>query len=947
MPATPAGAASPLPTPEFGNPPGLILGPSKSGAEMRADARAKDAHGSNAHTPTDTAAAARAAAAAKPLSGPPPKLTADDELILQIQTQHGEMADTISGYGQRRGTYLPLGAIARFLDLAIAISDDGHFASGWFLDPHRTLSLNLREGKLIVEGKEVPLGAGDAAAFEGELYIRAERLAAILPMSADVDLRASVVTIKTREPFPYELKAEREAARDKIAGHGHSSQRHYPRVDTPWRWIDWPIADVETRVASDNGTAGTRVENDIRLSGDIAKMTARVFASTSSTDGLIGARLELGRRDPDAGLLGPLKATEFQLGDVSTVSLPMGLRGVGGRGVFVTSAPIQHLSVFDTIDLRGDLPDGYEVELYRNNSLIGSESTSVNGQYAFTQVGVDFGVNVFRLVFYGPQGQRREEVRRISVGDGRLAKGAFTYAVGVAQKDVNLFDVKGVNFSPTEDYGAWRASALMEYGVSTRLTAAVGGAWFQSQIQPNGALGNWSNRWQAYAGLRSGIAGIAVKLDAGLQDGGGHALEVGLGGRLLGVSWIATHAEYGGGYLDEVRSATGIPLRRATDVDLNLTLHLGAGGGGFYLPISSHLSTTTYADGHSESDASLRTTLSVSRFVATNTLDYTRSGSAGGPYTSSLLGNFDLNSFAGTHTQYRAVLGYQLTPGMRLTNAGFEVDRAINERTTARLAFNHALTNGQSVFGGALSRRFDRFTLGFDGTYTMPDGAYAAMLRLGMSFGRNPVNGHFFMARPGLSGGGAVVARAFRDTNGDGRFDDGDTALPGVDFSTGSQHATTGSDGTAFLGGVGDGNRTGVVIDAASLPDITLAPASEGVEVLPRPGRIHVADFPVVELSDVEGTAYFGGADSGAGHAVSGLVLRVFDRDGKQVAHARTEADGYFLFEQLRPGDYEIRLDAGQAQGLKIRIAGGASLHIGAKSEEQRLALHVVSSDGK
>ncbi len=62
--------------------------------------------------------------------------------------------------------------------------------------------------------------------------------------------------------------------------------------------------------------------------------------------------------------------------------------------------------------MRGILPTGYEVELYRNDILVGSVRTAVNDQYEFLEVPVDYGVNVFRLVFYGPQGQRREEVRR-------------------------------------------------------------------------------------------------------------------------------------------------------------------------------------------------------------------------------------------------------------------------------------------------------------------------------------------------------------------------------------------------------------------------------------------------------------------------------------------------------------------------------------------------------
>ena len=876
--------------------------------------------------------------AVRPLNGPAPALSDNDEIILEIRTAHGEMTDSITGHGLRRSTYLPLGAIAHFLDLPIAISDNGNYASGWFLDTKRTISLNLREHKLIVQGREIPLGTGDAAAYQGELYLRVETFSTIFPMSLEVDLRALAVTVKTREPFPFELKAAREAARDELAGKGHSKEHRYPRLPTPYRLLDWPLADVETRVTSDNTHPGAVVDNDLRLAGDIAAMTARLFVSTSSINGLTGARLELGRRDADGQLLGPLKGSEFQIGDVSTVSLPLGLRGISGRGVFVTSTPIQHLSVFDTIDLRGDLPDGYEVELYRNNILISAATNGVNGRYAFTKVPVDFGSNVFRLVFYGPQGQRREEVRRISVGDGRLAKGAFQYSMSLAQKDVSLFDIKAPSFTPTQNYGSWRAALLLEYGLSTHLTTALGSNWFETSTAGSGT----TSHWQTYAGLRSSLWGVAVKVDAGLQDGGGQAVTAGLGGKIFGASWAFTHAEYAGAYTDEVRTTTGAVMRRASDLNFNLVAHFGGGGHGFALPLAGQVTLLDYADGSSQFDMSMHSSLSVSRFVVSNELDMSSSKSPAGSTSSSVKGSFDLASYSGPHTQYRMTLAYGISPHPSLSSGTWEVDHTFSHDTTVKATVSRVLASGFTQLGASVARSFARFSLGLNGSYGMPGNSYNLSLRLAMSFGRNPLSGRPFMALPGLAGGGAVLARTFKDNNGDGRLDSGDEMLKGVNLNTGSQSGVSNAHGMAFLGTLGDGNRVGLMLDSSSLPDIALAPTREGVELKPRAGRIQIVDFPVVALSDVEGSAYFGVAS--AGHQVSGLVLYVIDSKNKVVAHARTEADGYFLFEQLHPGDYTIGLSPSQAQSLKVHIVGEAKLHISPKGESLRRPLIIAAN---
>ena len=524
---------------------------------------------------------------------PAPNFTAEDELILQLQTQRGDMADTIIAYGTRSGVYLPLGAIARFLDLALSVSDNGNYASGWFIDEKQTLSLNLREGTLLVGGKALPLDKGDAAAFEGELYLHSDRFADLLPLSLSVDLRAQTVTVKTRVPFPFEQRVARDEERARLEGMNGREQKRWPREPTPWRALSFPLIDAELRAVTDR-SLGTRAEGDMRLAGDFVFMTARLFAGASSRDGLTGARIELGRRDPDSDLLGPLKASEFQIGDVTTVALPLGLRGTSGRGAFITNAPLERASVFDTIDLYGDLPDGYEVELYRNNILIGSTRSPVNGQYQFFKVATDYGLNVFRLVFFGPQGQRREEVRQISVGDGRLSKGELVYTFGAAQKDTNVLGVRGPNFSPSLDFGAWRSSALVEYGLSRSVTASLGGAWYESRFGP---------RWMATGGLRTGLSGTALKLDLGYQSSGGKAVQVGLGGKLLGLGYTLTHGEYQGGFTDEVRSFTADPLRRATELNVNTTIKLGNDDRPVLLPVYGQLRRVEFADGRKQTDA--------------------------------------------------------------------------------------------------------------------------------------------------------------------------------------------------------------------------------------------------------------------------------------------------------------------------------------------------------
>ena len=146
-----------------------------------------------------------------------------------------------------------------------------------------------------------------------------------------------------------------------------------------------PAVDVNIRATTGHGRRSTS-EYDLRASGDVAFMNADLFVSGNRDDAVSDMRFVLRRRDPDRGLVGPLHLSLIEVGDTSSISEPIGVRTRTGRGIVIGNLPVDQTSVFDKIDLRGELPIGYEVELYRNDVLIGSIDQGVNGRYEFVQV---------------------------------------------------------------------------------------------------------------------------------------------------------------------------------------------------------------------------------------------------------------------------------------------------------------------------------------------------------------------------------------------------------------------------------------------------------------------------------------------------------------------------------------------------------------------------------
>ncbi|MCA0909266.1 carboxypeptidase-like regulatory domain-containing protein [Qipengyuania gaetbuli] len=854
------------------------------------------------------------------IAGDGPLISYQDELILEVRVNGASETDTIIAYGTRGGLYLPLGPIVRILDLAISVTDEGRYAQGWILDESRALTIDLRSGTIEAGGKTIKTDGVLAAPFDGELYLRADQYEALFPLTVKADLRTQSVLITTLEKFPFEERLDRMVRRAKLeAANGGSSRDDFERVVAPYRPLSIPTADVELRAVSDS-TFGTRAEGDFYVAGDLGYLSAEGYFSGDTKNGPTASLFKVGRVDPDSRLLGPLEATAFSAGDINSASMAIGLRSVAGRGAMITNAPSQVGSVFDRVDLRGILPDGYEVELYRNDILVGSTRDAVNGQYEFLQIPVDFGLNVFRFVFFGPQGQRSEVVERISVGDGRLPEGKLVYSFDAAQRHRNLLGVRPPNYVEPVGFGDWRSSAQLSYGVTSGLTALAGAAWFEDEGE---------DRWLATTGLRTGLAGLAVKVDAGVADGGSYAFGGGVGGRFGRSSVTLSHMEYSGEFPDETLGLGNQFLRRATELDFNTAFNLGGEGSGITVPISARIRNYEGIDGRNTFSAGARASARTGGLLFSNTLDYSRTSGGGIAVFDQLFGNFDLATLSRSDTRGRLSLGYSVLPEVDLLNASLELDHRLDERTSIRGSAGYFFKPGQPAFGLSAAREFDTFTLAFDASYSFVDKSHFVGLRLGYSLGRDPLRGRVFMARPGLAASGGASLRAFRDLDGDGVYGPPDEPVEGVDFISFNRTGTTDDQGVAQLSGLGVGRAVTVQMDPTTLPDIDLAPKRKGIEIVPRPGTIQAIDFPIVALSEVEGTARFADAQ---GRGVSGVRLRLLNPKGEVISFAKTEVDGYFFFERVQPGRYTLAIDPDQISRLGLCELDGEAIVIDPQS---------------
>lgn len=838
----------------------------------------------------------------------PLPFSADDLLFMEVSADGYQLAETMNVYRSRSGVYVPLGEFSRVLDFAIGVFPVSAKAEGWFGSREVEVTIDLRQNRAVVGGVVSSFDAGQAAIFGDDIYLRTDLIEKILPLRLRADVNAQTLTVYPTIPLPFQ---ERLAREQRAAGIGvGASSIAATRLATPYRLFTPPTVDVNLggQIARD-GIDQTR-SYDLRVAGDLLFAGFQGFLGSDQDGELNNARILFERKDPAGHALGLLGATRAGLGDVFTPAMTLGAGSVGGRGVYYTSAPLEALDLATPLDLRGELPLGEDVELYINEVLQAMQVSASSGQYEFLDVPLTFGLNTIRLVFYGAQGQTREQVRHVNFGTGQVAAGGFVLRMGVVEQNRPLFEFGEP--IPDQEAGSLRMSAMIDYGVSAGLTLSGGAA----RYTPRGR----SSRDVGLVGVRSSIGGLAAQLDLARDDQGGEAASLGVAGRVFGISMVGRHSEYAGGFIDETRVSVmtnQVAVVRSTDLRIDSRIRLA---GLPILPLLFDMRRVERTDDTDRVSADLRTSAPIGRYYVSTSLSYENESFSSGRQDR-LVGAVDVATLIAAWAQFRAGLSYELGPEAELDRAYVNVDFPVRDIGSVRLGVFHALRDGAgTTFQATGLYRAPRFDLSLSTAYETDTGEWTLGLQLGFGFGYDPFSRRYGMTRPGVSGGGLVALDAFVDADGDGRRGRGEAAVSKIILETPAGPAITGIDGRVLSGGLGDGGAVRMRVNQEGIDDPFLVGRIGVIEVVPRPGRTVVVSYPMQSTSEVEVAVRLRRGEEA--RALAAVDLLLVPETGGDPVIARTDHSGIAFIDGISPGRYRIQLDPVQARTLKLSLEG-------------------------
>jgi len=851
----------------------------------------------------------------KPVDLPAPHVTADplsenlntdNLLILRVDLGQYILTDAMTGYLNGSSLLLPLSEFVDTLDFPIGVSPADGTANGWFIRENQSFSIDMNRGDVIINGKKNRFNPAMAAIFEDDIYVDVRMLSKWFPLDITFDLPNLLINIVSRQPLPIEQSLARDNRRKKLLAQRRQETTGYPEIPQPYQVISWPSSYSSMELSLHGGKTGNvkGLRQTTFWTADVGKLSADVFLNADDQTIIPQARLKLGRKDHAGELLGPAKATEFSMGDISTPQYSMVSRASLGRGVIVSNFPLDDPTEFDRITLDGDLPSGWEVELYRNEVLLDFRGSRADGRYQFDNVPLLFGVNVLRLSFFGPQGQTRDEIRKIRVGPDQIKPGTHHYRFAANQQETQTLIGKIDSPSNRDTQGKVRLFGEYETGITRNLSLSMN----LSSIPLDGG----HHRYATVSG-RAVMGDVFGRLDVTRDLSKGWATRFGAQTAIKGVTVIAEHRRLFD-FVSEQFASNSDPVTYDSNVRLEGTLNLADLT---RLPFSVTTTQQQTEAGHRTTSVSNRLSTAVGAASISNSLKWTVDKPADAPRATTVNGTFLLGGRI-EKVRLRGQLAYDVEPVPTLSSSSVSADWAISRKINASAGVNVDLAqNGPTTFSTGLSSTFDIASVGLNADYDTASN-FNARLTLSFSSARDPRSNGLVLSSGNLAESGAMSVRVFLDANANGVYDAGDTPLPGIGFMAGRSELRQKTDeqGLAYVSGLDTYRAINLTIDKKTLDDPFWLPVPEGFSVTLRPGVAGRADFPVITTGEIDGTVYRRSGEWAK--EVKDVVIQLVGQDGAIVKQVKSSYDGYYLMDYVRPGAYILRIDPDQIRRLKM-----------------------------
>ena len=739
--------------------------------------------------------------------------------------------------------------------------------------------LDTRAGTLTIGPVVENLAPAEIIARGGEVYLRADRLAAML--EAELSFHAASLTwiVTRRTALPAQQRVIAEQRRAMLLAHqrhavaeAHDSVRYLAKTGAGV--LDWEVSTVGLDPGS-RTSARTRLSSAV-LGGDLAVgfgLDMDRITSNPFRDGV----LRYHRVFPRSRLVSQVRA-----GNITT----SGVFSRFVRGVELGNRPFHPGTVTGDIVLRPDLPTGWEYEVFQGNHLLGfSEPGDRDG----VSIPLRSGTTPVQVRLLGPAGEEVVTTLLYQAPVSLLPRHRFEYVVAAgrcegrtcetfAHADARLGATSfltvggGVEYVADSAGSRARPYAVSSFTTGTDLTGEL-------QVMPD-ALSS------ATLGLYP-RDGSVLRARASRSRPGFGAVSVvpaGLARWDTELTWD-----------ERIRRAPGSP----------------AGFAG-RLPIHSLRLTAGAMGSDDRGLARWRATAGVGMRAGFTELRYEHERLAHRPHLLGVRTSF-VAAGAARARAIRPLINLTIAGdghGFRIFEFGGSLQPAPAHVLSAGFSWSHE-NRRPGISLGWIARTGG--TMSTVRATTGRPGATTAITVSG-STANDPL-GNFTTRASTLSGYAGIAGVVYVDQDGDGTFSEGDDVVPGAALVAGGIPVVADSLGRFSVWGIQPYAVTALAVDSARIPDPSWASAVPVIRVRPVPNHALRVDVPLVRTRELIGTVIAGTGIPTAG----GIALLITDVESGESASARTFSDGQFYISRVRPGRYRLEIAPSSLDALRAR----------------------------
>src|SRR6056297_14703 len=798
-------------------------------------------------------------------------LRSENLLFLEVNLSGMKLSDEfLPSFITEDLVLVPIGQLTNYLELPFKVNLEQRTVEGFIYNENESYILDVQKGIARANDLEISINKDQIEVDSDDIYLDIQLISEWLPMQVNINLYSAILNVTSERPLPLESKLERRYRWEKLANAKVSQKAEYPLKENPYKFFSEPFIDHRFNFTFNEESEPT-ARHSTRLSGDFLYMSGRLFVSGPFDDPLSEVTGRLGRRSPEANLLGPLNAHEVWLGEVTQPIVPDISSWELVKGLYISSYPYLRPNRFYSHTFEGKLPENWEVELYDNGTLLDFQRSNEEGRYIFEDVPLDYGRNKFTLVFYDEYGQKYEDTKLFRIDSSLIPPEKNYYRIDIGQTD--------------ED----KLRSILRYsrGINENLSLITN----YVSLPSNGKTNDYTN-----IGVRGNSNGNYWEGTYLQEIDGGRGGKIGFYTSMCKTNFAINHAVFADYSSEEVSE----DLKSRSNIDLRRTFNLGE-----VANLGTRLELTRNVYDNNDITTELYNHLSTYykgySFRNTINVEFNNDGNEGS-------GDFWIYKYIGNYW-LRGELGYEI-PSLKTENIAAEINGRIDDIHSYSFRINRDLEKEQTTYIAGVNRNADYTQIGLKGSYTGQKD-WEINLGISTSYGRSDRTNQF---KPGTSTRyGAVSVRTYLDLG------DKQEPLEGVGYliNNRSYDERTNKEGIAFIPNLRVDRRVDIAINRETLSNPFMVVNPEGVSFIPRPGQTFEVSLPVVMTSEIGGHVYLQ-TNSGI-RVLKGVEVQLIDENNNIVKDTSTAFDGYFYLSEIIPGDYMLKVSEESIKQLGIK----------------------------